>query len=293
MTPGSVSGDEIDDNRHILYQSRSKGALAGTCLLTVAKAAPTLGGLGGVATDPPFRGRGISTALCGQSVEEFRKDGGKALFLGTHNPAAGRVYYRLGWRRLAGSNVMANISSGDLPESFLTDYFRPSASATVGPATPADRLPMVPLLLSPHDWQVMDANAAIFSTRHRLQPSCMGLYPKYMEAVGGPNGTWFSARTGDGRVVGLGTARLDGNGGCQVDGFTHKYHPESWESLIRAAMQWGADARGASKCWAEVSAEDEEKQALFESMGFSRAGSGNGFDLDGRTVGSMRLEQTS
>ena len=292
LPPSVVLGEEQEHNRNILYLTRRGDRLAGTCLTTISRAAPRLAGFGEVATHPDFRRSGISTDLCGQAVDEFRGSAGEAFFLGTGNPTAARVYHRLGWRKLAGANVMANISSGDSPEAFLTDYFREPGPSTIRAASAADRIPMIPLLLSPHDWQVLDANTGVFSTRYRVQNSCMGLYAKYTAITEEGRGTWFSAVTGDGRVVGLATARLGDSSGCQVDGLTHRYHETAWEPLIQSAIDWGA-SKGASSWWAAVSAEDEEKLALFESLGFRWSGAGESFDLDGREVESIRLRRTA
>ncbi len=243
-----------------------------------------------MATSPDFRRRGIAAELCRQAVDDFSERGGQALFLGTGNPDSARIYYRLGWRKLAGANVMANISDDRSPEEFLVDHFRDLGPATVKAATPADRVPMIPLLVSPHDWQVLDSNASMFSTRYSVQDSCMGLYRRYSAVANDGQGAWFSAVTQEGHVVGLSTARLDGDGGCQVDGFTHKAHVPSWGEMIRATSDWGA-GRGASWFSAAVSAEDEEKQSLFESIGFQSTGPGEPFDLDGRDVAAVRFER--
>ena len=117
-----------------------------------------------------------------------------------------------------------------------------------------------------------------------------GLYPKYAALTEGGRGAWFSAHTSDGRVVGLATARLDGSGGCQVDGFAHKYHQSSWEALISSAVDWGV-AKGVSLSWASLSVEDEEKQALFASLEFRGARSDDVFNLDSRNVAALRLER--
>ena len=246
-----------------------------------------LGGFGEVATRPDLRGTGIATRLCGRAVEEFRGGGGQALFLGTTSPAARRIYHRLGWRKLAGADVMANISSRDTPEAFLVDYFREPGEATVVPATAAVRVPMIPLLHAPHDWQVLDANAGMYSTRYCLQYSCMGLYRRYLAAVGGGAGDWFCACTADGRIVGLATVLRVG-AACQVDGFAHPYFAAAWPDLMAAAMQRAA-ARGAGECRAAVCVEDEEKRSLFEGLGFRESGADPDFVLDGRAVGAVRM----
>ena len=289
LPPSVFLGQEHEYNRNIVYLDRRGEKLAGTCGLTVSRRVSILGGLGEVATSPEFRRAGIATELCRQAIDEFRESGGQAVFLGTGNPDAARVYYRLGWRKLAGASVMANIPSGDSPEAFLVGYFRGLGTAMVRAATPEDRIPMIPLLVSPHDWHVLDANAAMFSTSYSVQESCMGLYRRY-EAVGRDSqGSWFSAVTPSGRIVGLSTTRLDASGGCRVDAFTHKDFEGIWGELVQAAIEWGARL-GVSSFAAAVSVVDEEKRALFESIGFLSAGSGEPFELDDRQVESVRLE---
>ena len=281
-------GSEREYNRNTVYVDRQGEKIAGTCGLTVSKRVPILGGVGEVATGPEFRRSGIATELCRQAVDEFRCSGGQAVFLATGNPDAARVYYRLGWRKLAGASVMANISDGSSPEAFLVDYFRDLGTAKVRPATPEVRIPMIPLLVSPHDWQVLDSNAAMFSTRYAVQGSCMGLHRRYGAVTRGDRGSWFSAVTDSGRVVGLSTARLDESGGCRVDAFVHKYHKGAWNELVEATTGWGA-SRGVSSFEATVSVEDEEKRAMFESIGFVSAGTSEPFELGDREVESVRL----
>ena len=74
-----------------------------------------------------------------------------------------------------------------------------------------------------------------------------------------------------------------------MDGFTHRESLDSWNALIQRAIDWGAD-RETLPIWATVSVEDDEKLALFESLGFSGVGAGEPFDLGGREVATLRLE---
>ena len=290
VTSDVLLGEEGPYNHDTVYLTRRGGRLAGTCLLTVSKGVPSLGAFGEVATAPADRGSGTATELCGQAVEDFRDGGGQALFLGTGNPDAARIYHRLGWRKLAGAKVMALVTDGDSPEGFLVDYFRQRGPTTVTETTPHARVPMIPLMVTPHDWQVLDANAAKFSTRYVVQHRCAGLYGSYAELTADGRGTWLCAQTGDGRVVGMATARLDDSGRCRVDGFAHRSHMDSWEELIESAMSWGVTA-GASRLEARLSIEDEEKRALFEKLGFRPAGDSGGFEMDGRKVRAVRLER--
>ena len=245
LPPEVFLGAEVEQNGNTVYLTRrDDGGLAGTCGLTTSRSVPALGGLGEVATDPGLRRSGIATELCKQAVDDFRDLGGQALFLGTDNPDAARVYYRLGWRKLAGANVMANISNGDSPEAFLVDYTRGLGPAQIRPASPDVRIPLIPLMVLPHDWLVLDSNAAMFSTRYAAQNSCMGLYRRYSHLVRDGRGAWFCAVTQDARVVGSSTARLDGSGACRVDAFALGSHMETWAGLVASAMDW-SDAAGA------------------------------------------------
>ena len=288
-----LAGGEVTDNRNLVYLIREGGELAGTSQLTTSRAVPALGGLGEVATAPAYRGRGIATRLCARARDDFRAQGGQALYLGTVNPAAARVYYRLGWRNLAGTTVMAGTTGEDSPEAFLVNYFRaPHDRPQIVPGTAAARIPMIPLIVMPHDWQVLDANVGLYSTRYAVQHSCMFLYPRFQALTQEGRGAWFGAQSASGALLGLATARLDGDGGCQVDGFVYRAAPDVWSELLRAAMRWGS-AQGATVCWAAVSVEDEQKQVWCTALGFRAAGPAATFDLDGRSVESVRLEGES
>lgn len=185
-----------------------------------------------------------------------------------------------------------NISNGDSPEAFLVDYTRGLGSAQIRPASPDVRIPLIPLMVLPHDWLVLDSNAAMFSTRYAAQHSCMGLYRRYSHLVRDGKGAWFCAMTQDARVVGSSTARLDGSGACRVDAFALGGHKETWADLIASAMGW-SDAVGAVAIQAMVAVEDEEKRALFEELGFVYDGPGEPFNLDGREVRSELLLRRS
>ena len=291
LTREALLGEEVPHSRITVYTRRLRGKLAGACLVASSDSMPSLGGLGEVATTPDARRTGIGTALTQQALGDFSERGGQALFLGTVNPAAARIYHRLGWRKLAGANLMVNVLSGESPEEFFVDYFRGIRGETVKIRlpSPADRAPMIPLLALPHDWQVLDFNTGMMSTRYAVQDSCLGLYRRYAAIANHGRGAWFCAGTDTGHVVGLSTVRLDGKGECRVDGFTHSDHAGTRQALIQAAIRWSAE-NGAAHVYADVSVEDEDKRSMFESIGFKDSGGANSFDLGGRQVGTRRLQ---
>ena len=172
------TGNETEHNRDIVYVIRRDARLVGTVHLTISKTGPRLGGLGGVATDPEFRGQGMASTLCARAAEGFREAGGQALFLGTNNPAAFRVYRRCGWRRLPSTNVMVLTTTDASPEEFLADHFSEWAPATPAEASPGMRLPMVPLIVAPHNWEALDANVRDYFR--------MFMMPGVLHCGGGP-----------------------------------------------------------------------------------------------------------
>ena len=293
LTREALLGEEVPHSTITVYTRRIAGKLAGACLVASSPALPDLGGLGEVATTSDARRTGIATALTQQALGDFEEHGGRALFLGTVNPAAARIYHRLGWRKLAGANLMVNVIGGESPEEFIVDYFQQVRGETVSvrAPSPADRAPMIPLLIAPHDWQVLDSNTGMMSTRYAVQDSCLGLYRRYAAIANDERGAWFCAATNKGHVLGLSTARLDGKGGCRLDGFTHSYHAHAWQALIQAAVRWGAES-GATHVYADVSVEDEDKRLMFESAGLTDTGTGEPFDLSDRQVGTRRLQLT-
>lgn len=273
-------GAEEDTSRSTLYLQRAGPELAGTCFMMQSTTVPALAGMGEVATDPQFRGQGIAGDLCRQALADFRAASGEAFFLGTVNPAAARIYHRLGWRKLAGANLMVNLTTAASPEEFLVDYFRQPGQVTVGLAGSDVRIPMIPLILSPHDSAVLDANVGLYSCRYQTQNSCMGLYPRYTRALDNGAGAFFAARTTDGRVVGLATARrIDPDHSeqiYQIDGFVHHRFTPAWPDLIQAACDW-THTQGSAILCAQIGAEDVAKQAVFQKLGFAYVGVGEGF----------------
>ena len=283
---GVFLGEEADHNRHVVLLERDGDVLTGTCGIMKPRANREFAGIGEVATLPEFRGQGIANRLCRQALDEFAEQGGDVVFLGTENPAAARIYHRLGWRRIANSTVYANVTTDDSPEEYLADYFRTPSTVNIAPGDASLRVPMIPLLLTPHDWQVLDGNlpTPMISTRYAEQNSCMGLYRKYQYLLSpssqsegartraqrerrGKTAEWFAAKTDDGRLVGIATAFIDAENVCNVDGFIHKRFNDSYEPLIGAAIKWG-EWQNSVQFAARLSVEDEERQAKFETLGF-------------------------
>lgn len=265
---GVTRGQESRTNLDLFYRATADDSLAATCHLTMHRQDSCLGGLGEVATADAFRQRGLATELCRRARDEFTQRGGRALFLGTVNPAAHRIYERLGWQSIPKTTLMVHLSGGESPASFLDGYFSGATATSIEPLSTAARLHVIPLCIAEYNSQVLDANVELLSTTAQRQNSCMGLYPKYQQLQAN-GGEAFGAWTTSGRLVGVSTVRIvDGVAG--IDGFTHDKFSTAMASLLQRAIDW-AVSEGAA-CQAMLASIDGEKQAAFEAVGFRRTG---------------------
>ena len=154
----------------------------------------------------------------------------KAVFLGTENPDAARIYHRLGWRKIANSTDYVNVTTGDSPEEYLADYFRTPSSVNIVTGDASLSVPMIPLLLTPHDWQVLDGNlpTPMISTRYAEQNSCMGLMSQVLLSRQARRCRVVRGEDERRRLVGISTAWIDADGVCYVDGFIHARFSDSY-----------------------------------------------------------------
>jgi len=267
---GVLAGDEADVNEDTVYVVRRDERVVGTCRLTVSVQDSRLGCLGEVATVPDCRGEGLAALVCEQAAADFDGRGGRGLLLGTGNPGAARVYARLGWRYLAGTRVMLRVGAEHSPEEFMVNYFREGRDlpVVVRAGGPKDRVPLVPLILTPGDWAVLDANAGLGSTRYFTQRSCEGLHPRYA-ALG--EGAWFVAAREDGALVGAGSVVVQDGEAC-VEAFAHpRYRQTLVSELYHEAMR-RARASGAGFIVTRCAREDVVKRAALPGMGFCPTG---------------------
>ena len=285
---GVLAGTERDLNRNIIYLTKVGSALAGTSQLTLSSSDAQLGGLGEVAIATSQRRQGIGRALCTLARDEFFDLGGVAIFLGTFNPDAAKLYHSLGWRQMEGSNVMCLVRDGRTPEVFLADYFCHTDNIRISRGSAAQRLSMIPLIVCPHDWRILDANLNLFSTRFVLQKSCMGLFPRYQVLSQNPQAEWFTATTTLGCLVGLASAKLLNKKVAQIDGFSHPRFDSAHHKLLKQCLTW-AIAQNVNRCQAIIAQADVAKQRAFMSLGFSESGPGEDIEMAGTILHTLRL----
>ena len=272
-------GLEPSFNRILIYIVREHGQVVAMCQFYISRRMPILSEFSYPGTRPDCRGRGIATELWGAAIDDMKAMGVEAIFLGTFDRIAFRLYRRLGFSKLPASLTFVQALNGLSAEEYLADWFRDAGPAAVSSGDPGDQLPSYPLIVSQHDWQVLDANAGLMSTRYSFHRTFRGLYLKCANVGDDENGARFSATTSDGKVVGMSTARMDDDDSCAVDGFVHHRYPDSWNDLILAGIGFG-ESRGASAVHARVSREDIEKYQRFAALGFQEMGDAPDFVLD-------------
>lgn len=270
-----MCGDERSVQKDLFWCIWNDNLPQATCHLTIDGRQPILGGLGEVATAVDSRGRGLAGSLCLQAKSTFLNQGGRALFLGTVNPAAERVYRRLGWHSISGTHVMVLLKDHASPTAFLDDYFQRAEDQddetpiNIRVIDAGERVAIIPLILYPHSEFLLDSNLNLYSPRYTPQKSCMSLFGKYSNAIGHNRGIGFAARNRAGRTVGLATAKFNGANGAQIDGFAHPHFPDAWDQLVKTCLSWCKSQHRC--CRAEVARRDTYKLARFEKLGFRLA----------------------
>jgi len=276
----------MNENNFRVYSEIVSDQIAATAIVVSPLELPELGALAEVATHPEFRNRGLASGLCRQLLEDFRQQGGEAMFLGTVNPRAASIYERFGWSHIPDTKLMVHLADRSDPKEYLNDYFAGLEPLEVGIADAKSRIPIIPLIISPHDWSVLDANVSMFSTRTERQVSCLGLYNRYNSLRETGTGEWFTLLTKEGKILGISTAAQTGESSYQIDGFCHVSCPDYFQELIQTASRWCSD-NGASEITMKLSAEDRAKSGLIESIGFRNSKSEGSFQYGEKTVSAV------
>ena len=217
---GVLRGDELPHNRDVFWIAKHGDDIIGTGHVTQSLKDVTLGGLGEVAVHPNYRGLGVAKKLCQNALDWFEKHHGTAIFLGTSNAAAGRLYASLGWEKIPNSAVMLRTNI-DIAV-WNSDYYQyDSNDFRILDGSASDRVGMIPLVLSPNRKDPLDGNIPLRLVTHAKQLSCMGLYPKYETLCRTGTGGWFSIYGGN-KLFGLISWKNEETQTITVDGFIHK-----------------------------------------------------------------------
>jgi len=101
-----LEGNESGDNLEMLFSAQEGESLIAFCRITISRAMPWTAMLGDVCVAPESRGSGIGRKILCHAISEAERLGVEAIWLGTNNPVAARLYDSVGFRFVTGSNVM-------------------------------------------------------------------------------------------------------------------------------------------------------------------------------------------
>ena len=161
---------------------------------------------------------------------------------------------------------MVNLSGSDDYDDFIRRYFSTSIPSQICRAKPASRIPIIPLILFPHAWSILDSNISLYSTTVEPQLSCLGLYRRYDYLRTRGQGEWFTLITEEAKVLGISSAVYKGDNRYQVDGFCHPDH-DFFIRLMQTAVNW-CKAKKAVEITFNVSKQDKNKENLVRDVGF-------------------------
>ena len=251
-----LTGREASENTDIVLLAKKNGSLVGAIHGTIPKHDPHLAGLSAMFTTQEARGIGLGKKLFGQMVETLESRGATAIFLGTSNPIAEKLYASFGFRYLFGSGVMARFSSGAAVDFTKSRFDAPAGTIHIEEGSPKMRIPIVPLTLSRLGYKIYDANLGLVNPEVLSQYSCMGLYPRYME-LAEQGGRYFGAYDEAGVLGAAATATEDG----RFDGFAYPAFEEALQETFRKT----------NASYMVVADMDDAKIALAEKLGLHKA----------------------
>ncbi len=250
-----------EDTRPLLsryYVGLIDEELAGTVCTFVYRG---VGILGHVFTSPEHRGKGVCRAVMTTQIEDFRAEGGEALFLGTgYDSPAYHIYSRFGFTSITpGSGEMEYYRDGI--ESYESMRFAPRTARIrnsdwrdwagyTGLACQTRGSPVRSVLLSLYGRRSMEG--PYLSLRHTI--------------VSHPKARLQSLETtDDGAVVGMAWSAPDPRfpGVALCDLCVHPFYKEHAAPLAAATVPENG------RCHAYAEADDEPTIAAFESRGLS------------------------
>ena len=246
---------------------------------------PDIAVMGGVATAEAYRGQGLASAVVGALCERFDFAGGRLLFLGTSNPAARRIYERLGFRQVAGQ-IFCRAARGARPDEGFTTGRCVSARL----ASWRDMASVVPLYLLPHPCVIADAGIGLPSARVAEPRRCVRIFWELWKSIE-PAGKWAVLRNDLGWPVASAIARRCTSSTAEFS-VDFLWHPDYSVEASGFVANWLEEIEAASgcACGTLICDGDDWKLRAARALGFERSEGGGGtVDLNGRKALLLRF----
>ena len=183
--------------------------------------------------------------------------------LGTSNPIAAKLYSKYGFGYCFGSGIMMRFKSGHLVD-YNKKYLDDSAiEIKVEEGTPSARIPIVPLSIYKTNFLINDINIALFNSDVFTQPSCMGLFPRYLSVID-KGGSFYIAKESAGAIGAVLSVIPDDCGEYRADFFFAEGFKKSINEMIELAK------KKHGRIYFEVAKKDVYKMEILKSNGFNK-----------------------
>ncbi|MBA46720.1 MAG: hypothetical protein CL893_01380 [Dehalococcoidia bacterium] len=261
-----LSGSEVQSNLIKLYLYENKDHILSSAVIVMNIQNPSIAAIGEVCTSLNSRGKGLANSLCEKIIEDyFSNDQNNAIFLGTVNPIAEKIYKSLGWKNIDNSLVMFNSKNQDDFESFLNKYNKNELRKNISEGNSNFRLSIIPFVLSIRSNNQIDLNSKI--NLINKTSSCLGLFNKY-ESLQFRQGKWFSLSDDENRIFSIVSYLEENNKSFRIDGLFNKFYYDDSKKLIKFLVNKLVNQK-ANKIYAEIYKKDELKLQLFHELGFT------------------------
>ena len=194
----------------------------------------------------------------------FLNNQSRAIFLGTINPVAEKIYKSLGWQMIKNTNGMLNSKNQDDFESFLLTYNKPNSTKIITKGNSDFRISIIPFVLSQRSKNQIDLNSKV-NLINKLS-SCLGLYNKY-DSLYVKKGNWFSVSDKENRLFSIVSYLEKEDKKFRIDGlFNYLYYDEA-KKLVEFVINKLVNQKP-NKISVEIYKKDTSKLQMFHELGF-------------------------
>ncbi len=260
-----LSGSEVKSNQIKLYVYEKAATVLSSAIIIINNNNPSISGVGEVCTSVNSRGKGLANTLCEKIVDDyFLNNQSRAIFLGTINPVAEKIYKSLGWQMIKNTNVMFNSKNQDDFESFLLTYNKPNSTKIITKGNSDFRISIIPFVLSQRSKNQIDLNSKV-NLINKLS-SCLGLYNKY-DSLYVKKGNWFSVSDNENRLFSIVSYLEKEDKKFRIDGlFNYLYYDEA-KKLVEFVINKLVNQKP-NKISVEIYKKDTSKLQMFHELGF-------------------------
>tara|TARA_B100000579_G_scaffold86857_2_gene68110 strand:- start:64761 stop:65723 length:963 start_codon:yes stop_codon:yes gene_type:complete len=260
-----LSGSEVKSNKIKLYVYEKAATVLSSAIIIINNNNPSISGVGEVCTSVNYRGKGLANTLCEKIVDDyFLNNQSRAIFLGTINPVAEKIYKSLGWQMIKNTNVMFNSKNQDDFESFLLTYNKPNSTKIITKGNSDFRISIIPFVLSQRSKNQIDLNSKV-NLINKLS-SCLGLYNKY-DSLYVKKGNWFSVSDNENRLFSIVSYLEKEDKKFRIDGlFNYLYYDEA-KKLVEFVINKLVNQKP-NKISVEIYKKDTSKLQMFHELGF-------------------------